>query len=108
MINILLEGYDIDEGWLYDELKKYIRPTHSVAVVAFSFRDNRVKSAGDWDLLYSKKKRQILCRYCRWVCILRDTGKKHFIRSLLRRYQKICRGENRKSGYRLLSRRAAG
>lgn len=55
MINILLEGYDIDEGWLYDELKKYIRPTHSVAVVAFSFRDNRVKSVEDWDLLYSKK-----------------------------------------------------
>lgn len=56
MINILLEGYDIDAIWLYDELKKYIKPTHSVAVVAFSFRDNRVKSITDWNLLYSKEK----------------------------------------------------
>ncbi len=55
MINILLEGYDIDAVWLYDELKKYIKPTHSVAVVAFSFRDNRVKSIEDWKLLYSKE-----------------------------------------------------
>lgn len=55
MINILLEGYDIDAGWLYDELKKYIKPTHSVAVVAFSFRDDRVKSITDWNLLYSKE-----------------------------------------------------
>ena len=55
MINILLEGYDIDAVWLYDELKKYIKPTHSVAVVAFSFRDC-VKSIVDWNLLYSKEK----------------------------------------------------
>lgn len=56
MINILLEGYDIDAIWLCDELKKYIKPTHSVTVAAFSFRDNRVKSLTDWDLLYSKEK----------------------------------------------------
>lgn len=55
MINILLEGYDIDTAWLYDELKEYIKPTHSVAVVAFSFRDSRVKSLSDWNLLYSKE-----------------------------------------------------
>ena len=55
MINILLEGYDIDAPWLCDELKKYIKPTHSVAVVAFSFRDNRVKSIADWNSLYSKE-----------------------------------------------------
>ncbi len=55
MINILLEGYDIDAIWLCDELKKYIKPTHSVAVVAFSFRDNCVKSLTDWNLLYSKE-----------------------------------------------------
>lgn len=55
MINILLEGYDIDADWLRDDLKKYIEPTHSVAVVAFSFRDNRVKSIEDWNLLYSKE-----------------------------------------------------
>lgn len=55
MINILLEGYDIDADFLYNELKNYIKPTHSVAVVAFSFRDNRVQSASDWNLLYSKE-----------------------------------------------------
>lgn len=54
MINILLEGFDIDTPWLYDELKNYIKPDHSVAVVAFSLRDNRVKTSSDWDALYSK------------------------------------------------------
>lgn len=54
MINILLEGFDIDAPWLYGELKNYIKPSHSVAVVAFSFRDNRVKSLSDWDALYGK------------------------------------------------------
>lgn len=55
MINILLEGYNIGAAWLYDELKNYIKPGHSVAVVAFSFRDSRVKSSADWNLLYSKE-----------------------------------------------------
>lgn len=55
MINILLEGYAIDAPWLYEELKKYIKPAHMVAVVAFSFRDNRVKSLSDWNTLYSKE-----------------------------------------------------
>ena len=54
MVNILLEGYDIDAPWLYDELKNYIQPTHRVAVIAFSFRDSRVKSLDDWNNLYSK------------------------------------------------------
>ena len=55
MINILLEGYDIDATWLYDELKNYIKPLHKVVVVAFSFRDNQVKSLEDWELLYNKR-----------------------------------------------------
>lgn len=55
MINILLEGYDIGAFWLYDELKKYIKPTYSVAVVAFSFRDNDITSITDWNLLYGKE-----------------------------------------------------
>ena len=54
MVNILLEGYDIDSPWLYDELKNYIQPTHRVAIIAFSFRDSRVKSLDDWNNLYSK------------------------------------------------------
>ncbi|MBQ8341388.1 MAG: Type 1 glutamine amidotransferase-like domain-containing protein, partial [Clostridia bacterium] len=40
--------------WLYDELKRYIRPDHSVAVVAFSFRDSQAKSLSDWNALYDK------------------------------------------------------
>lgn len=52
MINILLEGYDIDSPWLCTDLKKYILPSYSVAVVAFSFRDT-CRSASDWDSLYS-------------------------------------------------------
>ncbi|MGN0788568.1 MAG: Type 1 glutamine amidotransferase-like domain-containing protein [Christensenellales bacterium] len=55
MINILLEGYDINADWLCDELKKYILPNYSVAVVAFSFRDNKVKSSADWHSLYNKE-----------------------------------------------------
>lgn len=55
MVNILLEGYDIDAPWLFEELKKHIKPTHKVAVVAFSFRDSRVKSLADWNILYSKE-----------------------------------------------------
>lgn len=55
MINILLEGYNIDAPWLYEELKKHIKPMHKVAVVAFSFRDSRVKSLADWNILYSKE-----------------------------------------------------
>ena len=52
MVNILLEGFDIDAPWLYGELKDYIRPNHSVAVVAFSFRDNHVRTLSDWYALY--------------------------------------------------------
>ena len=55
MVNILLEGYDFAAPWLYHELKNYIMPFHKVAVVAFSFRDRRVKSLADWNLLYSKE-----------------------------------------------------
>ena len=55
MINILLEGYDIDAPWLYRELKNYIKPEFSVAVLAFSFRDSRVRSLDDWNALYGKE-----------------------------------------------------
>ena len=54
MVNILLEGYGIDADWLYGVLKKYIKPEMTVAVVAFSFRDSRVKSVADWNLLYGR------------------------------------------------------
>ena len=55
MVNILLEGFDIDTPWLYEKLKNYIRPFHTVAVIAFSFRDERVKSLSDWEALYGEQ-----------------------------------------------------
>lgn len=56
MVNILLESYDLDADWLYDELKEYLKPEYKIAVVAFSFRDNRVKNNLDWQLLYGKER----------------------------------------------------
>lgn len=55
MINILLESYEINADWLYDELSKYIKSHFKVAVIAFSFRDNRVKNIDDWNLLYGRE-----------------------------------------------------
>lgn len=55
MVNILLEGYDIDAPWLYKELKEYIKADHRVAVVAFSFREDRVRTLADWNTLYGKE-----------------------------------------------------
>ena len=54
MVNILLEGYDIDAPWLYDALRAYIKPHHRVVIAALSFRDSRVKCAADWDALYGR------------------------------------------------------
>lgn len=54
MINILLEGYNIQEPWLHQALKQYIQPHHVVAVVAFSFNDKRIASLQDWNGLYSQ------------------------------------------------------
>ncbi len=55
MLNILLESYDISAPWLYDELKKHLKPNHKVAVIALSYRENRVKNSDDWNLLYGKE-----------------------------------------------------
>ncbi len=52
MVHMLLEGFDIAAPWLYDDLKPYFHPEQKVAIVAFSFRDSRVKGAADWDALY--------------------------------------------------------
>lgn len=55
MINILLDVYNIENPHLYCELKNYIKPNHSVAVIALAFRDSQVKSLADWNLLYGKE-----------------------------------------------------
>ena len=58
MVNILLEGFKISDPWIYDELKNYIKPSHKVVVIAFSFRDNLIKNIDDWNTLYSKENGQ--------------------------------------------------
>ena len=52
MVNILLEGYEIDRPWLYGELRNYIHPNSRVAVIAFSFRDVRIPDANAWNDFY--------------------------------------------------------
>lgn len=54
MVNILLEGFDIDAPWLMDELKRHILPRHRAVIVALSFRDDRLRCAADWDALYGR------------------------------------------------------
>lgn len=55
MTNILLESYKINAPWLYNELRNYIKPDYTVAVIAFSFRDAETKCLSDWNKLYSKE-----------------------------------------------------
>ncbi len=55
MVNILLEGYNIAEPWLYESLKPYIKPEYKVAVVAFSFHKRRVHTLAAWNHLYSRE-----------------------------------------------------
>ena len=55
MTNILLESYEIDAEWLRDTLVKYLKPKSLVLVVAFSFRDKKVKGLSDWQALYGKE-----------------------------------------------------
>ena len=59
MINILLEGYDIDAAWLYEGLQKYIKSNSKVVVIAFSFRGNRVRSVEDWNFFTAKRTENI-------------------------------------------------
>lgn len=53
MVHVMLESYDLTADYLYDELRKYVKPGMRVAVVAFSFRDTQVRDEADWDALYS-------------------------------------------------------
>ena len=54
MINVLLEGYDLNAPWLSGALKRYLLPSRKVAVIALSFRDSVVKNQEDWNALYAK------------------------------------------------------
>jgi len=53
MINILHNRYDIQADWIRPALERYIRSGMRVCIAAFSFRENRVTCAADWDALYA-------------------------------------------------------
>lgn len=53
MINVLHNRYDIDAEWIRPALEKYIKPHMQVCVVAFSFREEKIRCAADWDGLYA-------------------------------------------------------
>ncbi len=55
MTHILLENYHIDSDLLYPALKPCLRPSDRVAVIAFAFRDTRVRSVADWNALYGRE-----------------------------------------------------
>ena len=54
-VHILLEGYVIDADYLYEALKPYLTPRSKVAVIAFSFREQYVSSAEEWEHFYGKE-----------------------------------------------------
>ena len=55
MKNLLLEGYDLQADYLQQALRPLLNPHYRVAVIPFSFRDDRIRSAEDWDQLYGKE-----------------------------------------------------
>lgn len=56
MVNIFVEDYDLTAEYLREPLKKHIRPGMKAAVAAFSFRENQVANAAEWDALYSRER----------------------------------------------------
>ena len=54
MVNILNNQHTIDDEWCFSKFKQYILPDYKVVVIAFSFRDSKIRSLSDWDNLYSK------------------------------------------------------
>ncbi|MBO5327983.1 MAG: Type 1 glutamine amidotransferase-like domain-containing protein [Clostridia bacterium] len=54
MVNVLLEGFNINKPWLFNELKNHLKPRLKVVVIPFSFRDSEVKNSQDWEKLYGK------------------------------------------------------
>lgn len=55
IINILHNRYTIDDSWCFSKFKEYIKPEQRVVVIAFSFKDEKIKSLIDWNSLYNKK-----------------------------------------------------
>ena len=58
MTNILLDGPDLTANYLREHLRSYLKPYHRVAIVAFSFKDEKVRCLDDWCALYSAENRK--------------------------------------------------
>lgn len=56
MVNVLLESYDLTAPYLFDALRPYIKPSHRVAIVAFSFLPEQASNLQEWLGLYGKEK----------------------------------------------------
>lgn len=56
MVNVLLESYDLTAPYLVDALRPYIKPSHRVAIVAFSFLPEQASNLEEWLGLYGKDK----------------------------------------------------
>ncbi len=54
-MNILLDGLDFDKAWAYDTLKSIIKKDFKITVIPFSFHEDRIKDAEQWENFYNKK-----------------------------------------------------
>lgn len=55
MVHILLDILDFSADFLSAELRRFIRPEHKVAILAFSYRDSAVHCLKEWNALYEKE-----------------------------------------------------
>ena len=55
MVNVLLESYDLTAPFLVGELRNYIKPSDSVAIVAFSFLPSQAANLEQWLGLYGRE-----------------------------------------------------
>lgn len=53
-MNILLDGLDFDKAWAYDTLKYIIKKDCKISIVPFSFHEDRIKNAEEWEKFYNK------------------------------------------------------
>ena len=56
MVNVLLESYDLTAPFLFEKLRKYIKPDDRVAIVAFSFLPSQAGNLSQWEDLYSAER----------------------------------------------------
>lgn len=53
MVHILFDCLDFSADFLYQTFRHYLRPSDTVVIPAFSYRDRAVRSLADWNALYT-------------------------------------------------------